>query len=144
MNIPKKEKSSMAPLFSINKPLYKDWGIMDKPEYIVLAFDNNQVIGGARVIKNKKNDYIEHLYVLNNYRGNKVGSRLLEICTIIAYNRKKKFLQLDAVPDEFTVNSYKRLEQFYLDRGFFLHEGKLIKKTTGTINTDTIEEIKYL
>lgn len=142
-NVPKEEKIHMTPLFTIDTPLYQDWGIMDKPDHVVLAFNEEKIIGGARVIKYKKNDYIEHLYVLHEHRGQSVGSQLLDICSVIAHYRKKKFLQLDAVPTELTEDSFAKLEKFYINRGFINHQGNLKKKTSSIFEYDTIEEIKY-
>ena len=87
--------------------------IAEEGGYVIGAFDERKMVGIAsldHVFLSKKRLNVDALFVSLRYRGNGIGTRLMEMLKEEAKNREAKYLYVSAMPSENTVNFFLGLK----------------------------------
>ncbi|MCE5222700.1 GNAT family N-acetyltransferase [bacterium] len=85
---------------------------LDKTATHVIAMEDNQVVGCGRIIMEGSTAWIGRVAVKKNYRGRKVGKRLMETMMQISVDRGAKTISLHA---------QIQVEPFYRKLGYIPH-----------------------
>ena len=116
--------------------------LKDKSFTILVASKNNKLVGYAKLLKSKipqgskqfKGVELVRLYVLKNYHGRKIGTKLLEECTKIAKKSKFKYIWLGVWEKNYNAIAFYKKSGFRIfskckfNFGTKIHNDLLMRK----------------